>query len=153
MVEDILEWIHKTCGKHVSDKIRIIDDITLYVDASVILRVLFVIKHRCNFSQLVDMTAVDLINLQDENFSKARFKLIYILRNYETANLLKLEVSLGEYESVPSIMEAFSNSDWYEREIHEMFGIKFRGRSMKQNLILPDFMDDFPLRKVSKHGC
>lgn len=151
MVEEILEWVYKTCGKQVSRKVHIIDKITLSIEASVILRVLFVIKYRCNFSQLVDMTAVDIINIQEKNFNEIRFKLIYILRNYETAEMLKLEVLLGESESVSSIVEVFLNSDWYEREIHEMFGIKFRGRNHKQNLLLPDFINNFPLRKELKY--
>lgn len=143
LTNEVINWVAKTLGDDISKKVLAVNEKCILVDKKNLLRVLFVIKYRCNFLQLVDMTALDMLRINN-NF---RFKLVYIFRNYENNQILEINVNLQENEKIQSIMEAFSNADWYEREIHEMFGIQFRQRPDLKNLLLPEEIVNFPLRK------
>ena len=145
MLDNIFLLLRKVFRKQTDEFIQIVNNNTLRVDRKAILRTLVIAKYRCGFRQLVDMTAIDY----DNNHHKSRFSIIYIIRNYELNQLLEINVQLQETDKIPTAIEIFKNADWYEREIHEMFGIQFRNRVATPNLLLPEDDMRFPLRKSS----
>src|SRR5438128_12597767 len=74
---------------------------------------------------LVDVTCVDYLNYRD---AKNRFGLAYLLANTTTNERLTVRVLLDEpHLSVPSMVPLWAGANWLEREVFDMFGIRFEG--------------------------
>ncbi|NOU47561.1 MAG: NADH-quinone oxidoreductase subunit C/D, partial [Bacteroidales bacterium] len=76
------------------------------------------------------------------------FTLVYHLFSFERIQYLRIKVALkGEYPSMPSITLLWKNANWYEREVFDMFGIKFDGHPHMTRLMMPKSWVGHPLRK------
>jgi NADH-quinone oxidoreductase subunit C len=90
---------------------------------------------------LIDITAVDFPN--DEN----RFLVVYNLLSISRNLRIKVKTRISEETSVPSITEIFPSADWYEREIWDLFGIKFSGHHDLRRILTEYDFEGHPLRK------
>lgn len=92
--------------------------------------------------QLSYLSAVDWID-------EGEFELIYILMNWDKAVHVQLRTRLNREDAVmPSIIHIFPNCEYYERECHEFFGVKFPGNPMYDKQLILEQWDDLPpLRK------
>jgi len=88
---------------------------------------------------LVDVTAVDYPE------HDPRFVVVYQLRSLSKRHNLRVKCWAEEGE-LPSVVDLWKTAEWTEREVYEMFGIKFTGRKLKK-LLLPQRYPYFPLRK------
>ncbi len=95
------------------------------------------------FDFLVDVTAVDYPK------DAQRFELIYILYSFPRNERIRLKTRIAENESAPSITSIFKGADWLEREVFDMFGIRFEGHPNLKRILLPDEWQGHPLRKDS----
>ena len=93
------------------------------------------------FRQLIDITAVDY---PEEN---ERFKLVYLLLSHEFNSRIILTYSINESEVVPSITEIFPSANWMEREVFDMYGIKFKDHPDLRRILTDYNFEGFPLRK------
>ena len=93
------------------------------------------------FRQLVDITAVDY---PQEN---QRFKLIYLLLSHEFNSRIILSYSINEKELIPTITEIFPSANWMEREVFDMYGIKFKDHPDLRRILTDYNFEGFPLRK------
>ena len=93
------------------------------------------------FRQLVDITAVDY---PEEN---ERFKLIYLLLSHEHNSRIILSYSINEKEVIPSVTEVFPSANWMEREVFDMYGIKFKDHPDLRRILTDYNFEGFPLRK------
>ena len=76
------------------------------------------------------------------------FTLVYLLFSFERNRFIRLKVALeGEFPTMPSITGLFKNANWYEREVYDMFGIRFEGHPHLQRLLMPLTWNGHPLRK------
>jgi NADH-quinone oxidoreductase subunit C len=92
------------------------------------------------------ITAVDC--LQTERV----FYLIYEFVNLDNDNRLRLKVAVPEKEPwIPSITSIYPSANWHEREMMEMFGIKVMEHPDPRKLLLPDWVNENPLRKSFPH--
>jgi NADH dehydrogenase I D subunit len=99
------------------------------------------------FQCLTDLTAVDESSRQDRS-SYPDFTLIYHLLSYDTAGRVRLKVPLwGSDPTTGSITGIWPSAAWYEREVFDMFGIRFRGHPDLRRLIMPPQWVGHPLRK------
>jgi NADH-quinone oxidoreductase subunit C len=102
------------------------------------------------FQLLVDVTAVDWPEREIDG-KIVRFDLVCHFLNLTNQERLRVKVRLAEDESVPSLTSRFKTADWYEREVFDMFGIRFEGHPNLQRLLTwADFpghalRKDFPL--------
>ncbi len=90
---------------------------------------------------LIDITAVDFPN--DEN----RFLVVYNLLSISRNLRIKVKTRISEETFVPSITEIFPSADWYEREIWDLFGIKFSGHHDLRRILTEYDFEGHPLRK------
>jgi NADH-quinone oxidoreductase subunit C len=107
--------------------------------------VLRFLKEARGFDLLVDITCVDYLNYRD---AADRFGLVYLLANTVTNERITLRVFLNEPQlSVPSVVPLWEGANWLEREVWDMFGIKFQGHPDLRRILLPEQFTAFPLRK------
>jgi len=91
--------------------------------------------------QLVDITAVDY---PEEN---ERFKIVYLLLSHEFNNRVIISYSINENEVIPSITEIFPSANWMEREVFDMYGIKFKNHPDLRRILTDYNFEGYPLRK------
>jgi NADH dehydrogenase I D subunit len=99
------------------------------------------------FRRLDDLTAID------ESARRHRdpdhdFTLVYHLLAFDPPTRLRLTVPLaGDTPSVSSVTGIWPSSAWYEREVYDMFGIRFEGHRDLRRILMPDHWKGHPLRK------
>ncbi len=102
------------------------------------------------FDMLADVTAVDWSRWQKETGltpPKGRFSVYYNLYSISKCTRLFLELNIGEKQSVPSATSVYAGADWAEREVFDMFGIRFSGHPDLRRILLGDEFVGYPLRK------
>jgi NADH-quinone oxidoreductase subunit C len=100
---------------------------------------------KSGFDMLVDVTAVDYLHYPD---AKDRFGLIYALLNTVSGERLIVKTFLNEPElTVPSVFPLWRGADWMEREVYDMYGIRFEGHPDLRRILMPHEFTAFPLRK------
>jgi NADH:ubiquinone oxidoreductase subunit C len=96
-------------------------------------------------ARFVDLTAVDRLTRED------RFELVYLFYSLEGRTWLRLKARTdGE---APSLTGAVPGANWYEREVFDLFGIRFDGHPDLQRLMLPDDWQGHPLRRSEPLGA
>ena len=93
------------------------------------------------FRQLIDITAVDYPQ------KDKRFKLVYMFLSHEYNSRLVLECLINEDEIVPTITKIYPASNWMEREVFDMYGIKFKDHPDLRRILTDYGFEGFPLRK------
>jgi NADH-quinone oxidoreductase subunit C len=107
--------------------------------------VLAFFRNQRGFDLLVDITCVDYLNYRG---AEHRFGLVYLLCNTATNERVALRVYLDEPElSVPSAVPLWQGANWLEREVFDMFGIRFEGHPDLRRILMPEAFTAFPLRK------
>jgi len=101
------------------------------------------------YPSLYDLCGIDERDrARKEQLPVADFSVVYLLLSFKDNNFIRLKVPLtGEYPSLPSITAIFPNANWYEREIYDMFGIRFDGHPHLQRILMPQSWQGHPLRK------
>jgi len=119
------------------------DQLYLNIDCDDLIEVLVFLKNNASakFRQLIDITAVDY---PEEN---ERFKVVYLLLSHEFNNRIILTYSINENEVIPSITEIFPSGNWMEREVFDMYGIKFKDHPDLRRILTDYNFEGFPLRK------
>ena len=103
------------------------------------------LKDERGFDLLVDVTCVDYLNYRD---AKNRFGLVYLLANTMTNERLSVRVFLDEPDlSVPSMVPLWAGANWLEREVFDMYGVRFDGHPDLRRILMPEEFTAFPLRK------
>lgn len=103
------------------------------------------LKSEAGFDYLVDVTCVDYLNYRGASH---RFGLVYLLAQVETAQRLTLRVYLDEPElTVASAVPFWAGANWMEREVFDMFGIRFEGHPDLRRILMPEEFTAYPLRK------
>ncbi len=95
----------------------------------------------CAYDMLTDQFGVD------HAADKPRFEIIYLLNSLTHKNRLTVKVRLNEGESFPTVCDIWRSAEWFEREIFDMFGIRFDGHPDLRRILLEDDFEGHPLRK------
>ena len=96
------------------------------------------------FNFLADLTAID--NLTLGGFE--RFTVVYHLLSHASAERVTVKAYVPEDNPVlPSIELLWKTADWQEREVFDLFGIKFEGHPNLIRIMNPDDYEGYPLRK------
>jgi len=115
------------------------------VEAAVAYDLLAALRDTFDFDLLVDVTCVDYLNIRE---ATDRFRLVYLLANTTTAARITVRVPLNEPDlSIRSIVPLWEGANWLEREVWDMFGIRFEGHPDLRRILMPDEFEAHPLRK------
>jgi NADH-quinone oxidoreductase subunit C len=116
-------------------------EVTLTIAANCIREAAATVK-AAGFNALQDVTAVDWFP------SVPRFQLSYHICSHAYKNVLRLRVMIDEAEaSVESITPVWAGANYYEREVFDLFGIRFEGHPNLRRILMPDDWTGHPLRK------
>lgn len=102
------------------------------------------------YRMLYDLTAIDARTLNNgyHDEPSGDFILVYHLFSFERNAFLRLKVGLqGLFPTHPTITSLWPSANWYEREIYDMFGIRFNGHPFMRRLLMPLSWEGHPLRK------
>jgi NADH-quinone oxidoreductase subunit C len=103
------------------------------------------LKDERGFDFLVDITCVDYLHYRGAN---DRFGLVYVLTNTVTNEQLIARTFVNEPDlAVSSVTPLWEGANWMEREVWDMFGIRFEGHPDHRRILLPEEFAAFPLRK------
>ncbi len=101
------------------------------------------LRDQYNFEILLDITAVDYFPQQEP-----RFFLNAQLRSMQHRLNLRLRTGISLLEPViPTLEGVYPNANWYEREVWDLFGIRFEGHSDPRRIMMPEDWQGHPLRK------
>jgi NADH-quinone oxidoreductase subunit C len=99
------------------------------------------------FDMLTDLTAVDYLRYPGRD-DQPRFEVVYHLYSVAENHRLRLKVAVDEDElEVPSAVVLWPIANWFEREVWDMFGIRFEGHPDLRRLLLYEEFQGHPLRK------
>jgi len=141
--ETILSKIKEKFPGAVLDITEFAGEQVLHVKGQDILKVLTELKDN-GFNFLADLTAVD--NLTLGGFD--RFAVSYHLLSHKTAERATVKAYISEEKpSLPSVESLWKTSDWQEREVFDLYGIRFEGHPNLIRIMNPDDFDGYPLRK------
>jgi NADH-quinone oxidoreductase subunit C len=95
------------------------------------------------FDFLSDISAVDRFPMEP------RFELNYHLLSLANRQCLNLLVRIhgGVHPAVDTVTAVWPTADWHEREIFDLFGVRFEGHPDLRRILMPDDWDGYPLRK------
>ena len=95
----------------------------------------------CSFEMLTDQFGID--HYPDI----PRFELVYLLNSLFRRERLTVKVRVADGEVFPTMSDIWLAADWFEREIYDMFGIRFSGHPDLRRILLEDDFEGHPLRK------
>ena len=99
------------------------------------------LNENCKFKQLIDIAGVDY----PEN--DKRFELIYLLLSHENNTRIKLLIRFELNQTINSITKIFPSANWMEREVFDMYGIKFKNHPDLRRILTDYGFKGHPLRK------
>lgn len=100
---------------------------------------------RCRFEQLCDVTCLDYLNWPNAD---DRFGVTYSLLSLSHNHRLWVKCFVNDPEpTVPSMTGIWRGAEWMEREVYDMFGIRFTDHPDLRRILLPQNFKDYPLRK------
>jgi NADH-quinone oxidoreductase subunit C len=143
MTSNFLSLEEKFIKKHHAKKYDFSDELVLVVAAENLRALLRDLRDDTNYlySMLISICGVDYPHL------KQRFEVIYNLLSLKFNQRIRVKVKLHEKEEVPSIQDLFSAANWYEREVFDMYGVKFTDSNDLRRILTDYNFKHHPLRK------
>ncbi len=120
-------------------------DWTIIVPAA---KLLDVVRHLheapdARFDYLSDLTATDW----PPRTTEGRFDVVYTLYSIRHRHRVRLKVKVGEGQPLASVTGVWAAANWLEREVYDMFGVRFTGHPDLRRILMPEDWQGFPQRK------
>lgn len=128
---------------------RFRDEVSVYVPREQLIAICHFLKTdaACNYNYLSDLTGNDWPDRDP------RFEVIYQLYSLKHFTYLRLKVRVPEDDVVvPSVTSVWRTANWHEREVFDMFGVRFEGHPDLRRLLLPEDWTGHPLRQTEEIG-
>jgi len=113
----------------------------IVVDRSLIPEILQILRNEEQFDYCVDITAVHYPKREKQ------FDMIWVLYSFPRNERIRVKTQIADGETLPSSVPIWATANWLEREVFDMFGIKFDGHPDLKRILLPDGWKGHPLRK------
>jgi len=113
----------------------------IVVEPSIVAELLQVLRDREQFDYCVDITAVHYPDREKQ------FDLVWILYSFPRNERIRVKTLIADGESARSAVSVWATANWLEREVFDMFGIRFDGHPDLKRILLPDGWKGHPLRK------
>jgi len=119
------------------------EQLYINIDCEDLIDVTLFIKSNKNtkFRQLIDITVVDYPE------STQRFKVVYLFLSHEFNQRIILSYFISENEVIPSLTSIYPAANWMEREVFDMYGVKFKDHPDLRRILTDYGFEGHPLRK------
>jgi NADH-quinone oxidoreductase subunit C len=120
------------------------DEITIYVERGAIREACALLRDdpSCPFNFLSDVTCVDWYP------NEPRFDVIYHVLSIPKKERVRLKVRLdGASPAVESVTSVWPGANYFEREVYDLFGVRFTGHPYLRRILMPEDWEGYPLRK------
>ena len=147
MILKKIQTIEKLINSELSSKIQNSsinhDELLIEIDEKDLIDVIQFLKsnENCKFRQLIDIAGVDYP--EDEK----RFELVYLFLSHEHNTRIKLLIKFQLGQIINSITKIFPSANWMEREVFDMYGIKFKNHPDLRRILTDYGFKGHPLRK------
>ena len=142
-----LQTLERTINSELSSKIKnsILenDELLIEINFQDLIEVVQFLKsnEKCKFRQLIDIAGVDY---PDE---EKRFQLVYLFLSHENNSRIKILLKFESNETIISLTKIFPSANWMEREVFDMYGIKFKNHPDLRRILTDYGFKGHPLRK------
>ena len=142
-----LKTLEKFINSELSSKIKksIIenDELLIEINFQDLIEVVQFLKsnEKCKFRQLIDIAGVDY---PDE---EKRFQLVYLFLSHENNLRIKILLKFESNQTIISLTKIFPSANWMEREVFDMYGIKFKNHPDLRRILTDYGFKGHPLRK------
>jgi len=142
-----LQKLEKLINSELSSRIKnsSIDnhELLIEIDENNLIEVIQFLKsnEHFKFKQLIDIAGVDY----PEN--EKRFELIYLLLSHEYNTRIKLLIKFEVNQPINSLTKIFPSANWMEREVFDMYGVKFKSHPDLRRILTDYGFKGHPLRK------
>jgi NADH-quinone oxidoreductase subunit C len=92
------------------------------------------------FNYLADETAVHWPKTEE-------FEVVYIMYSFDKNEYLRVKTRIKEFDPIDSVASVWTTADWLEREVYDMFGVRYQNHPNLKRILLPEDWVGFPLRK------
>ena len=118
-------------------------ELTIEINENDLIEVIQFLKsnERCKFRQLIDIAGVDYPD------SEKRFQLVYLLLSHQNNIRIKVSTQFQLNQIINSITKIFPSANWMEREVFDMYGIKFKNHPDLRRILTDYGFKGHPLRK------
>ena len=142
-LEDLEKFINSELTSKVNRSFIKHDNIYLNIDHDELIDVITFLKtnNETKFKQLIEITAVDY----PEN--EQRFKIVYLLLSHEFNKRIIIDCYINENDEILSITPIFPSANWMEREVFDMYGLKFKNHPDLRRILTDYGFEGHPLRK------
>ncbi len=125
----------------VVNEVHFQDETTFEVKKSDLKSVLSYLKQQEGFDTLMDLTGVDYTQPSKQT------KVLYWLHNSTTYDRMRITVFVQREEILPTVTDLWEGANWYERELFDLFGVRFDGHPDLTRILMPDDWEGHPLLK------
>ena len=112
------------------------------VDPAILSEILLLMCQDEGFDYCVDITAVHYPKRE-----KAEFDVIYVLYSFAQNTRVRVKTQIADGATLPTAVPIWETANWLEREVFDMFGIRFTGHPDMKRILLPEEWKGHPLRK------
>jgi len=158
LAQQAAKRLESALGSKVSGTFEDGRGVVVRVEPEAVREALGVLKsdRECPFDMLSHVAGVDWKTWREETGLEsppARFGLVYALYAVAKRTRIFVETFVADGQSVPSATPLYASADWSEREVYDMFGVKFKGHPDLRRIYLTDDFEGHPLRKeFPRHG-
>lgn len=142
-LKDLAAYLRETQGDLFETATIAFDELTLVTSAENIVALLTFLRDdvQCQFVNLTDICGVDWPGRAQ------RFEVVYHLLSPRQNLRIRVKLSTGEDEPVPSATAVYPGADWFEREAYDLYGILFTGHPDLRRILTDYGFEGYPLRK------
>lgn len=125
------------------DVVEFRGEVTVTVAKDAIIDILVFLKQSLQYNLLTDVTAVDYLGKREE-----RFMMVYLLYSIPNKDRLRIKTPVAETDCrIPTVCTIWKTANWLEREVFDLFGIRFDGHPDLRRILMTDDWVGHPLRK------
>ena len=142
-----LQKIEKIINSELASKVQhsliVNEELTVEIDVKDLIDIVQFLKSndKCKFRQLVDIAGVDYPD------NEKRFQLVYLFLSHENNTRIKISIKFQPNQFINSLTKIFPSANWMEREVFDMYGIKFKNHPDLRRILTDYGFKGHPLRK------